>query len=81
MFYPDFIVNGEYVEIKNYRSKLTDCKLNHFPYKIEIYYRDTIKKYIDYTKNKYGKDFISLYEQKENMNITTQSQQQINQSD
>ena len=30
LFYPDFIVNGRYVEIKNYKSDLTDAKLNYF---------------------------------------------------
>ena len=62
LFYPDFIVNGEYVEIKNFRSELTDCKINNFPHEIKIYYRDTINVYLDYVKNKYGKDFIKLYE-------------------
>lgn len=64
LFYPDFIVNGEYVEIKNYRSELTDCKLKYFPHKIEIFYKDTIKPYIEYAINKYGKDYIKLYENK-----------------
>ena len=62
LFYPDFIVNGEYVEIKNYRSELTDCKLKYFPTKIEIYYKDTMKPYLEYVIDKYGKDFIKLYE-------------------
>ena len=62
LFYPDFIVNDEYVEIKNYRSDITDSKLKYFPYKIDIIYKDTIKKYLEYVKDKYGKDFIKLYE-------------------
>lgn len=62
LFYPDFIVEGQYTEIKNYRSELTDCKINQFPYKINIYYTDTMKPYLDYTINKYGKKFVDLYE-------------------
>ncbi len=62
LFYPDFIVENRYVEIKNFRSNLTDSKLYYFPYEIDIYYKDTIKPYIDYVVNKYGKDFINLYE-------------------
>ena len=62
LFYPDFIVSGKYVEIKNFRSDLTDAKLSYFPYDITVYYKDTIKPYLEYTINKYGKDFIKLYE-------------------
>ena len=78
-FYPDFIVDNEYVEIKNYRSELTDSKISHFPHKITIYYKDTIKPFLEYTINKYGKDFIKLYK---TMTTTQQQpQQQINQTD
>jgi len=81
-FYPDFIVDNEYVEIKNYRSELTDSKISHFPYKITIYYKDTIKPFLEYTINKYGKDFIKLYKETE-MTTTTQQQpqQQITRTD
>jgi hypothetical protein len=61
-FYPDFIVNGEFVEIKNFRSELTDAKVNHFPFHIKVYYKDTIKPFLNHVKNKYGKNFIDLYE-------------------
>ena len=79
-FYPDFIVDNEYVEIKNYRSELTDSKISQFPYNITIYYKDTIKPFLEYTINKYGKDFIKLYKETD-MTTTTQQQQQVNQSD
>ena len=62
LFYPDFLVNGEYVEIKNFRSELTDCKIRFFPCEIKVIYNGEIKPYLDYSKNKYGKDFIKLYE-------------------
>jgi len=62
LFYPDFIVNGEYVEIKNYRSEMTDSKIESFPYDIEVYYKEEMYKYLSYVIEKYGKNFISLYE-------------------
>lgn len=61
LFYPDFIVNDKYVEIKNFKSNLTDAKLKYFPYDINVIYRDGIKKYLDYAIDKYGKNFINLY--------------------
>lgn len=62
LFYPDFIIDGKYIEIKNYKSELTDSKISQFPYDIEIYYKEEMKPFIEYVKNKYGKDFIRLYE-------------------
>ena len=62
IFYPDFRVNDKLVEIKNYRSELTEIKLKSVDEKIEIYYKDTINQYLEYVKNKYGKNFIEMYE-------------------
>jgi len=62
LFYPDFIVEGKYVEIKNFRSELTDDKLKYFPHEISIYYSDTIQPYLKYVRGKYGKKFTCLYE-------------------
>jgi hypothetical protein len=63
-YYPDFILDdGNYIEIKNFSSELTDAKLKHFPHEIQILYKWDIKKEIlPYVINKYGKDFIKLYE-------------------
>lgn len=49
-------------EIKNYRSELTDAKLKSVNENITIYYKDTIKPYLDYAISKYGKNFIEKYE-------------------
>ena len=62
LFYPDFIVNDNYVEIKNYKSDLTNAKLEYFPFKITIYYKEEMDTYIEYAIKNYGKDFINLYE-------------------
>ena len=62
LFYPDFIVEGKYVEIKNFYSELTDAKISYFPHEIKVFYKDTIQIYLKYVKERYGIKFISLYE-------------------
>jgi hypothetical protein len=61
-YIPDFIVNKEYVEIKNYKSAVTDAKINQFPFKIKILYKNDLEDIFKYVINKHGKDFIKLYE-------------------
>jgi len=61
-YYPDFIVNDKYVEIKNYKSELTNAKIRNFPYDITVLYKEDIKFYIEYVIEKYGKDYVRLYE-------------------
>jgi hypothetical protein len=65
-YYPDFILeDGSYIEVKNYKSEQTDAKLSYFPHKINILYKWDMKKIIlPYVIEKYGKDFIKLYENK-----------------
>jgi len=62
LFYPDFIVNDEYVEIKNFESDLTNAKISYFPHEIKVMYKKDIKPFLNYTIEKYGKNFISLYQ-------------------
>jgi len=66
-YYPDFIMeDGLYVEIKNYKSKLTDSKLNSFPHKIIILYKEEIyQNVLPYVIENYGKNFINLYDEKQ----------------
>jgi hypothetical protein len=64
LFYPDFIIDGDYIEIKNYNSKRLDAKLKFFPHKIEVLYKKDLKYIFDYVIEKYGKKYIDLYEQK-----------------
>ncbi len=65
-YYPDFILeDGTYIEIKGYKSKNSDAKIKAFPFKITVLYKNEIKKYLDYAKNKYGNKFIEVYENKE----------------
>ena len=62
-FYPDFILeNGDYVEIKGYDNGSINSKISHFPHKLIMVWKNDIKPYVEYVENKYGKNFIELYE-------------------
>lgn len=64
-FYPDFILdNGEYVEIKAFIDKKNAAKILYFPHKLNVIGRNDIKPFIQYATEKYGKDYIKLYEKK-----------------
>lgn len=63
-YLPDFIIDGKYIEIKGYRSKQWEAKFNQFPKNetLEVLTKNEMKPYLDYVIEKYGKDFIKLYE-------------------
>lgn len=58
-YYPDFIVDDTYVEIKNYMTPQVQAKIDYFPkelnYKIFLY--NDLRVYIDYCVEKYGKNY------------------------
>ena len=60
-YYPYFIINNQLYEIKGYENDRAKIKHEQHP---EVIYLDKIKikTYIDYVINKYGKDFIRLYD-------------------
>ena len=65
LFYPDFIVNNEYFEIKGKVDRKTNAKLKCFPDNITINLIDKTKiaKYTNYAIEKYGKEYAdNLYE-------------------
>lgn len=64
LFYPDFIIDNEFYEIKNYKSALTDAKIKYFPKDkiLHILYFEDIKKYLQYAKENYGEKFIEMYD-------------------
>lgn len=63
-YLPDFIIDGKYIEIKGYSSKQWEAKFNQFPKEetLEVIDKHTIKPYINYVEQKYGKNYITLYE-------------------
>lgn len=62
-YHPDYILeDGSYVEIKNYKSDLTEAKLANFPHKIKIMYKEDLEYIFNYVIGKYGKDYINLYD-------------------
>lgn len=60
-YLPDFVVEGRIVEIKGYKTNQWLVKLSQNP-DILVLYEDDLKPYLDYVINKYGKDYIKLYE-------------------
>lgn len=63
-YIPDFLLeNGSYVEIKGYRTLQVEEKIKSFPHDLDIIDSERIKPILDYVKNKYGNNFISLYEE------------------
>jgi predicted nucleic acid-binding Zn ribbon protein len=66
-YYPDFMLeDGTLVEIKGYESDQWLSKLKSVPneFKIIVLTENDIKPYIKYATEKYGKDYIKLYENK-----------------
>lgn len=63
-YIPDFICDGKYIEIKGYINEMWKAKVEQFPKDktLVVLYEDDMKPYLEYVVNKYGKDFITLYE-------------------
>lgn len=63
-YYPDFYIEETktYVEIKGYKEKEFDNKQNSFSEKIIVVDKTEIKPILQYVRNKYGENFIELYE-------------------
>lgn len=61
-YFPDFIVNDTFIEIKGYASLQWKAKLDYFPDAITVLYRKDIQQYLKYARETYGRDFIRLYQ-------------------
>ena len=62
-YYPDFILeDGTYIEIKAILNKKNKVKVESFNKKLIIIDKKGMQQYIDYVVEKYGKNFIELYE-------------------
>lgn len=62
-YIPDFICDGVLVEIKGFKTEQWLAKLSHNT-DVTVLYEEDLQNVFDYVINKYGKDFISLYEEK-----------------
>lgn len=60
-YIPDFVVNGEVVEIKGYKTKQWEAKLESNP-DVKVLYEKDLNNVFDYVIATYGKDFVRLYE-------------------
>lgn len=60
-YIPDFVVQGIVTEIKGYKTEQWFAKLAANP-DVTVLYEKDLEAVLKYVKNKYGKDFISLYE-------------------
>jgi hypothetical protein len=58
---PDFITDKGVIEIKGYTSKQWQAKYSCNK-DVIVLFEDDMKIYLDYVVNKYGSDFIKLYE-------------------
>lgn len=63
-YYPDFILqDGSFIEIKAFLDSKNKAKIEQFNYeKLQIIGKKEIKAYLDYVIEKYGENFIELYE-------------------
>lgn len=63
-YYPDFLLNDTttYIEVKGYNTDQWKAKKDQFPHTLRIIGKEEIKPYIKYVTEKYGTDFIRLYE-------------------
>ena len=67
LYYPDYIIENHYYEIKGRRSyedldEKNKEKINQFEGNLSVLYSKDMKPYLDYVIQKYGNDFIKLYE-------------------
>jgi hypothetical protein len=61
-YIPDFICDGQYVEIKGRETQRTFAKYRHFPHPLTILRRDDLKHVFAHVLEKYGKEYWRLFE-------------------
>ncbi len=60
-YYPDFIKDGIYYEIKGYINNQVLEKIKQFPWKLVVLTKHDIKYILEYVISKYGRNYITLY--------------------
>ncbi len=61
-YYPDFIIDNTFYEIKGYISKQVEEKIRQFTGVLIVLDGAKIERELNYVKNKYGNNFLHLYE-------------------
>lgn len=64
-YIPDFKIGETFYELKGYKDDSVEYKIKYFPFTLKILFEKDLKYIFDYVISKYGKNFISLYEDKE----------------
>ncbi len=59
-YIPDFICNGELIEIKGYVNEQTKAKIKSID-NLKVLFKKDLKKEFDYVESTYGKNFTELY--------------------
>lgn len=62
LYYPDFIVDNKYYEIKGYDRKQDTIKYLSISKPLIILHKNELREIISYVENKYGKNYIEIYE-------------------
>jgi len=60
-YLPDFIQNGVTIEIKGFINNQTQAKIDSVP-NLKVLSKPDLKNEFEYVENKFGKNFIELYE-------------------
>ena len=63
-YYPDFKINGKYIEIKGFDTDKTKAKIEQFPSdrELKVYHKSDLENVFEYVVSKYGENYIELYE-------------------
>lgn len=59
-YFPDFIVEGQFVEIKGYSNEQFEAKKSQFPHPLKIIDKHNIGPILEYVIDKYGANFVDL---------------------
>ena len=59
-YYPDFIIENKFYEIKGYITAQVQAKIDQFPLPLVVITKKEMEKYLMYTRTKYGKDFVHV---------------------
>ena len=64
MYFPDFIVDGKYIEIKNFNTDQVQSKIRDFPQdkELTVLFKADMKPYLAYCTKTYGKNFVDMYD-------------------